>query len=213
MPRVTLASATTSSSATVELTPSRAPALHRSPALPAQPGLMGFPTRNRTGEVGCHVPPHPETARPCLFGTKILLLRGGRMRSNVRRGLVIAKSHSMRASIIGIPLTLLVGMVCTASAPADPLFAAPFLSFDVGDNPISAAIADLNADGRPDLATTNDGSTTVSVLLGKGDGSFGARTDFGTGSAPYSVAIGDLDGDGKPDLVTANLGAGTVSVL
>jgi hypothetical protein len=60
---------------------------------------------------------------------------------------------------------------------------------------------------------TNYASTTVSVLLGNGDGSFGAKTDYGTGSNATSVAIGDVSGDGKPDLVTANSFSNTVSVL
>ena len=75
------------------------------------------------------------------------------------------------------------------------------------------AIGDLNGDGKPDLATANYSSNTVSVLLGNGDRTFGARTDFATAGGPYSVAIGDLNGDGKPDLATANYGSNTVSVL
>src|SRR5437879_6529689 len=96
-------------------------------------------------------------------------------------------------------LLLEVGLATTPPrAVAAPLFAAPFLSFDTGSVPYSVAIGDLNGDGKPDLATANGGSNTVSVLLGNGDGSFGVRTDYGTGSNPYSVAIGDLNGDGKP---------------
>src|SRR5262245_19166048 len=74
-------------------------------------------------------------------------------------------------------------------------------------------IGDLNGDGTPDLATSNHLSNTVSVLLGKGDGLFGAKTDYGAGGDPNSVAIGDLNGDGKLDLVTANSSSNTVSVL
>src|SRR5439155_15660141 len=87
-----------------------------------------------------------------------------------------------------------------------------------GSNAYSVAIRDLNGDGKPDLATANTVSVTVSVLLGNGDGTFGPKNDYGTGSNPYSVAIGDLNGDGKPDLATANGGSypefiGTVTVL
>jgi hypothetical protein len=53
----------------------------------------------------------------------------------------------------------------------------------------------------------------VSVLLGKGDGTLGVKTDYGTGNGAWSVAIGDLNGDGKPDLVVANSSSQTVSVL
>jgi hypothetical protein len=86
--------------------------------------------------------------------------------------------------------------------------------FGTGFHPGSVAIADLNADGRPDLAVASLSSWTVSVLLGNGDGTFGAKTDFGTGGISYSVAIADLNADGRPDLVVVNaLPGGTVSVL
>src|SRR5439155_5757773 len=64
-----------------------------------------------------------------------------------------------------------------------------------------------------DLAVANNSSSTVSVLLGKGDGTFGPKSDYGTGSNPSSVAIGDLNGDAKLDLAVANYGSSTVTVL
>src|SRR5205823_5392127 len=73
------------------------------------------------------------------------------------------------------------------------------------------AIGDLNGDGKPDLAVANLYPSTVSVLLGNGDGTFGAKTDFDGGG--YWVATGDLNGDGKPDLAVANFGYARVSVL
>jgi hypothetical protein len=59
----------------------------------------------------------------------------------------------------------------------------------------------------------NHSTNTVSVLLGNGDGTFGANADFAAGPGPYSVAIEDLDADGKPDLTVTNASASTVSVL
>ncbi len=73
--------------------------------------------------------------------------------------------------------------------------------------------ADLNGDGAPDLAVANFGSSSVSVLLGAGDGSFGSATSHGVGDEPESVAIADLNGDGVPDLVVANSLSDSVSVL
>src|SRR5947208_1769396 len=99
-------------------------------------------------------------------------------------------------------LLLAIAVVTGASrAVADPLFSAAFLSFDTGTSPLSLAIGDVNGDGKPDLVTANLDANTVSVLLGTGAGSFGARTDFATGNGPYSVTLGNLNGDGMPDLV------------
>jgi hypothetical protein len=43
--------------------------------------------------------------------------------------------------------------------------------YRTGRSPASIAIADLNGDGKPDVATANERGT-VSVLLGRGDGGF-----------------------------------------
>ena len=53
---------------------------------------------------------------------------------------------------------------------------------------------------------------TVSVLMGKGDGTFQPFVAFATGSFPNSLATGDFNGDGKVDLATAN-SDNTVSIL
>src|SRR5205823_2913221 len=70
-----------------------------------------------------------------------------------------------------------------------------------------------NGDGKLDLAVANNSDNTVSILLGTGTGSSGAKTDFGTGIAPRSVAAGDFNGDGKLDLAVANNVDNTVSIL
>jgi hypothetical protein len=75
------------------------------------------------------------------------------------------------------------------------------------------ALADLNGDGKPDIVTADSGSSGVSVLLGKGDGTFAGQAEYATGKAPAGVALADLNGDGKPDIVTANAADNDVSVL
>ncbi len=93
-----------------------------------------------------------------------------------------------------------------------PSYNAP-LHFPTASNAHGVAIAHLNGDGKPDLAVANAGSANVSVLLGNGDGTFGAATNFAVGSEPKSVAASDFNGDGHVDLVTANQNSNTVSVL
>jgi hypothetical protein len=85
--------------------------------------------------------------------------------------------------------------------------------YGTGGYPVSVAIGDLNADGKPDLATANAFENTVSVLLGAGAGTFAAKTDYGTGIGAFSVGIGDLNADGEPDLAVANYASNAVSVL
>jgi predicted outer membrane repeat protein len=87
-------------------------------------------------------------------------------------------------------------------------------NFAPGNAPHSVAVGDVNGDGFDDIITANyDGSQTVSVLRGNGDGTFQANQNFATGDGPYSVVLGDVNGDGLQDIVTANFNSVTVSVL
>ena len=47
-------------------------------------------------------------------------------------------------------------------------------------------------------------ASSVSVRLGKGDGTLGELFTYPSGTRTGGVASGDLDGDGKPDLVTTS---------
>ncbi|BBL74230.1 FG-GAP repeat domain-containing protein [Methylomagnum ishizawai] len=89
----------------------------------------------------------------------------------------------------------------------------PPVQYHTGWCPTGVKVADLDADGKPDLATANFCDRTVSVLAGNGDGGFQPKRDFKTGYVPGDLALGDLDGDGKPEAITANPFADTVSVL
>jgi hypothetical protein len=91
---------------------------------------------------------------------------------------------------------------------------APKTDYTVGAGPRSAAVGDFNGDGKADLVTVNDANYvhSISVLLGNGNGVFGAKTEFTTVTASAAVAVGDFNGDAKQDLVTANGSDDTVSV-
>ncbi len=106
------------------------------------------------------------------------------------------------------------GFVFVALGKGDGSFQ-PSSQFATGKEPNDLAIADLNGDAKPDLVVANTGccpnETTVSVLLGNGDGTFGPKMDFTSCMAPRSVAVGDLNSDGVPDIVTSCYNA--VSVL
>jgi Bacterial Ig-like domain (group 3)/FG-GAP-like repeat len=83
--------------------------------------------------------------------------------------------------------------------------------FADGGLSMSLAVADVNGDLKPDLVVTNDchptycSSSSVSVLLGKGDGTFQAPAIYDSGGpGAMSLAVADVNGDGKPDLVVAS---------
>ena len=46
------------------------------------------------------------------------------------------------------------------------------------DYPYSIAVGDFNGDGKLDLAVANSGNSTVSVLLGNGNGTLRHRHDL-----------------------------------
>jgi hypothetical protein len=83
----------------------------------------------------------------------------------------------------------------------------------VGLLPTSVAIGDFNADGHLDLAVANGNSDDVSILRGRGDGTFIPLGAAIVGGSPVAVVVGDFNRDGRVDIAAARSSSGGVAVL
>ena len=133
------------------------------------------------------------------------------------------------------PITVTVnGLTTYANAPFEPTFLGnsssingssfvPRFNLVAGGGPIRAVIADLDGDGKPDLAIGNVWAGTISVYRNISTNgvltaaSFAPRVDLpvlpSSGTSPYIIAVADVDGDGKLDLIALNADSDVVSIL
>ncbi len=110
------------------------------------------------------------------------------------------------------------GTISVFLGNGDGTFQSP-VNYSVGVNPQMLAVADVNNDGAPDLIVANEcaeeacDTSSVSVLLGNGDGTFRSAISFEIGCYAAFVAVGDFNRDGWPDLAVADQQEGKVSIL
>jgi hypothetical protein len=98
----------------------------------------------------------------------------------------------------------------------------PVSDFSIATSTYSAAVGDLNKDGKMDIVGANAFANpsdpllhnTITILLGDGTGNFSDEGEFPiAGTDPFSVILVDVNNDGNLDAVTANRMSNTVSVL
>jgi hypothetical protein len=75
-------------------------------------------------------------------------------------------------------------------------------AFGFGVN--SAAVGDMNGDGRADLVTANDSTNSIAITLADGRGGFLEPRTFAAGVGADNVRLADFNGDGRLDAVVAN---------
>jgi hypothetical protein len=93
-------------------------------------------------------------------------------------------------------------------------FDAPLI-FSPGNSPGQTRVADLDGDGRPDLAVAHQSGVAVYRNSGTGSvaGIFSPKFDLPIGQAPFDLHAVDLDGDGKLDLMAIVYNANTASIF
>lgn len=82
--------------------------------------------------------------------------------------------------------------------------AAAFNAVPLNGQATNVALGDFNKDGKLDVITSVNNGSSVSVLLGKGDGTFLPPLLVATNQAPGQLAIADFNEDGSPDWVAGS---------
>ena len=82
----------------------------------------------------------------------------------------------------------------------------------IGSQNQPVALGDFNGDGKLDIVTGTYTGTTISVLLGNGDGTFQPAITS-TSGGQSGIAVGDFNNDGFLDVAIVKESSSTVSIL
>ncbi|MCA8994611.1 MAG: VCBS repeat-containing protein [Planctomycetaceae bacterium] len=74
------------------------------------------------------------------------------------------------------------------------------VSVAAGTTPTEVEIRDFNGDGINDIAELNSSASTLSILLGNGDGTFQSPIDTSSGGRGSTMAVTDFNHDGYLDV-------------
>jgi len=109
---------------------------------------------------------------------------------------------SIRARVNFVAIGILMVTIALMTRAQAQTYMFNRADYPTGSGSEAVAVGDFNGDGRMDVVTGNglSNANSVSVLLGKADGTFALHVDYSVGAAPVAVAVGDFNGDGKLDI-------------
>lgn len=159
---------------------------------------------------------------PLLHGKILIIkagLKGGVMQESIKpRKNKFLFSYVVRCCLF---IVLMAGFALetrTVQAATGNLFL-PYQAVKTGSRPSAVAIADLNGDGKNDVALTttynNDpaNDATLFIFLQDQAGQLQPPVKYYIGGSPESIAIGDVNGDGKNDVVVGNSNINQIGVF
>lgn len=144
---------------------------------------------------------HFESVISFFMNGAIIDLDAGNLNGDGRLDLV-ASSNAIGA---GGGVIALLGNGDGTFQPTAPVPTAPTL--------LASVIADLNDDGRDDVAVAHQIGSNLSVALSGADGQFGTPVNYELSITPFAIAAADFTGDGKIDLVAASQNSTMLTLL
>lgn len=136
-------------------------------------------------------------------GTSPFNVTVGDLDGNSKPEIVVANSNSNTISVFSNASTPGIMSVTKTDLPTRNI-------------PFYIAIANFNGDVKPDIAVSNFGDFSLSVLNNQtaiNGIAFPNKIDLTTGASPRVIAVADYDGDGKPDLAVSNSNSNTISIF
>ena len=121
-----------------------------------------------------------------------------------------------RASLLVLTVAVTIGLVAVlyADLPDPATIAFPdAINLKTDRGPNQVLVSDLDLDNELDLITVNTLGGSLSVLLGRGDGTFDKFEKHGTGRTPYAAAVGRFTDDAYPDLVTTEIASSSLAIF
>ena len=129
-------------------------------------------------------------------------IAAGDLNADGRTDLIVGYFGTYNGSrYVGGGVTVLINQGNRAFASAN---------YPTGDRPESIAIADFNEDGKPDLATADSDSQSLSLLAQQPGGWFYRVANIPVEARPKAIAAGNLDGLNRPEYVVGHANGVTV---